>query len=339
MIQLTPEPANHPVTQQEISFPAMGSRAHLIGIGDAVSWLRARSRIDELESRWSRFRAGSEISLVNSRDGLATVVSGDTSLLIRRSVAAWRRTGGLFDPTVLRALITTGYDRDLRAIGHPRGSLGHDPAPGCSDIAVDPLTGVVFLPHGVGLDPGGIGKGLAADLVATEAVAGGAGGMLVSIGGDLRVAGSPPAQGWEIEIDHHVGPPARINLRAGGLATSSVLRRRWETTDGPAHHVIDPRTGAPSGGSTAAVGAVAVSVVAGEAWWAEALATTVLVGHNRNASGNTDDSTGGSTGRGTAAELEDMLGPAAALVTLADGHQFTLGGASGAFSCEPSEAA
>ena len=47
----------------------------------------------------------------------------------------------------------------------------------------------VRLLDGVGFDPGGIGKGLAADLVATAAVDLGADGAMVSLGGDLRVAG------------------------------------------------------------------------------------------------------------------------------------------------------
>lgn len=347
MVQNTAASPEHPGTLAQSAFQVMGSEAHLIMWGDIV-WgdavtdrgspeatltvesgttgsgtspglLAARRRIEDLESKWSRFRSDSEISVLNSRDGLATAVSQDTSLLIQRSVQAWRCTGGLFDPTVLRSIIAAGYDRDFPLIGRFTDSLDTDAPPGCSEVDVDPLTGLVFLPRDVGLDPGGIGKGLAADLAAAEAVTGGSKGMLVSIGGDLRVAGTPPSQGWEIEVDHHVAPPARINLRAGAIATSSVLRRCWDTPGGPAHHVIDPRTGAPSDGA-----AVAVSVVAGEAWWAEALATAILVGYH---------------GEGTAEELDGMLGSAGALVTLGTGTRVTLGGAGDAFSFEPQPSA
>jgi thiamine biosynthesis lipoprotein len=286
--------------------------------------------IKGLEARWSRFRTDSELSRLNAHRGRATIVSAVTSQLLQRAVWAWRATAGRFDPTVLDAVIGAGYDRSFEMIdrevsGFNAGLSARPPSidnmglhqratPGCEDVLIDPQTNLVILPPDVGIDPGGIGKGLAADLTATNAVASGATAALVSLGGDLRVAGTPPGEGWEVEVDHHLVEPARINLRAGALATSSVLRRRWETPDGRSHHIIDPRTGSPSNGD-----AVAVSVVAGEAWWAEALATTILVGFR-------DD--------GFTLELDDLLGPAGALVTLSDRSQHTFGSAGHAFSLE-----
>lgn len=278
--------------------------------------------IEGLEARWSRFRTDSELSRLNARHGRATVVSAATSLLLQRAVWAWQATQGRFDPTVLDAVIGAGYDRSFESINRDVGGSNarsidnavrlQRATPGCEGVLVDPETNLVMLPPGVGIDPGGIGKGLAADLTATNAVASGATSALVSLGGDLRVTGTPPTEGWEVEIDHHLTEPARINLRAGALATSSVLRRHWKTPEGEAHHIIDPQTGSPSSGE-----AVAVSVVAGEAWWAEALATAVLVGYG-------DDT--------STTELDDLLGPAGALVTLSDGSQLVLGSAGHAFS-------
>jgi thiamine biosynthesis lipoprotein len=34
-----------------------------------------------------------------------------------------------------------------------------------------------------------------------------------------------------------------VSITAGGLATSSTIARRWRTSSGWAHHIIDPRTG------------------------------------------------------------------------------------------------
>jgi thiamine biosynthesis lipoprotein len=179
-------------------------------------------------------------------------------------------------------------------------------------VAIDLVTSAVTVPSGIGLDPGGIGKGLAADLVATAAVDLGADGAMVSLGGDLRVAGAPPPEGWEIELDHHLVAPARINLLDGAIATSSTLRRRWSTTEGPAHHVIDPRTGRPSTGPL-----VACSVLAAEAWWAEVLATSLLVGWGEP---------------GSEPELLDLLADAGALLTFADGRQHAVGPLADSFS-------
>ena len=113
-----------------------------------------------------------------------------------------------FDPTVLAAVRAAGYDRSFDDL--PQISIldAVAPPPGCDGIEVDTRLDLVRLPAGVGIDPGGIGKGLAADLVATAAVDLGADGAMVSLGGDLRVAGTPPPEGWEIELDHHVVAPA-----------------------------------------------------------------------------------------------------------------------------------
>lgn len=180
------------------------------------------------------------------------------------------------------------------------------PAPGLGDALLDRSSRLVWLPPGIRIDPGGLGKGLAADLAAVEAVRDGAEdyGVLVSVGGDLRVAGAAPPEGWEVEIDHQLGVTTRVNLRAGAVATSSVLRRRWNGPDGPRHHVVDPRTGQPSDGP-----AVAVSVVAAEGWWAEVLATVVLL-----------DATGDAAG-----VPEDLLAGAGAFLSLADGTVRALG--------------
>lgn len=291
----------------------MGTTAHLVlsGVGapeakDVVGGLEA------LEARWSRFRPGSELSRLSSGADRPTVVSRPTALLIARAVWAYRRTGGLFDPTVLAALRAAGYDRTYCELPPVTGSGPAVPAPGCEGIEVDERTGLVTVPAGVGVDPGGIGKGLAADLAAVGAVADGALGAMVSIGGDLRVAGRAPEEGWEVELDHHVAPLGRVNVLVGALATSSTLGRRWSTGDGVANHVIDPRTGRPVCGPL-----VACSVLASEAWWAEAVATALLIGW-----GDPD----------VRPLVDSLLEGVGALITFADGDQQTVGAYETAFS-------
>jgi thiamine biosynthesis lipoprotein len=118
------------------------------------------------------------------------------------------------------------------------------------------------------IDPGGLGKGLAADLVADEAMQAGALGSLVEIGGDIRVAGIPPeGSGWPISISA-IGtdvPSAVIDVSDGGIATSTPRLRTWSTNGEHRHHLIDPTTLRPS---TADV--VSCTVIAGTAAWAEA---------------------------------------------------------------------
>jgi thiamine biosynthesis lipoprotein len=146
---------------------------------------------------------------------------------------------------------------------------------GCGGIQLDIARGRVRVPRGTSLDPGGIGKGLAADIVAAEVLERGSTGVLVNIGGDMRMAGRPPEGGWVVAVEDPRRPGSewlRLALTDGAVATSSALRRRWRQGEVDCHHVMDPRTGRPATGST-----VAVTAVAQTAWWAEVVATSLLV--------------------------------------------------------------
>lgn len=257
----------------------MGTTAHIVVVGGDEARLvdAARRRLDDLERRWSRFLPASEVSRLNRRPCRPVVVSADTFTLVARSVDAWHATAGRFDPTVLPAMRAAGYDRDFAQVAVAAGPLATPhPPPGCAGIRLDPAVGAVWLPDGVGIDPGGIGKGLAADLVSREMTEGGATGALVNVGGDLRVRGTPPVgDEWVVAVeDPAVGARelARFGLTSGAVATSSRLRRRWQVAGLDVHHLIDPTTGSPAQTDVATV-----TVVAAEAWWAEALATALCV--------------------------------------------------------------
>lgn len=201
----------------------------------------AARRLDELEGRWSRFLPDSEVSRLNAEPTVAQRVSRDTYVLVERLVQAWRSTGGSFDPTLLGTLVHLGYgvsrERSDRrtALAHDTGQRGRPEA-----IRVDATDGSVLLGVGTSIDPGGIGKGLAADLVVDEIIGAGAIGALVEIGGDVRVRGVPPAgTAWPIAI----GDDGEIVLVAdGGVATSTTALRTWNDGGRTMHHLIDPVT-------------------------------------------------------------------------------------------------
>jgi thiamine biosynthesis lipoprotein len=264
----------------------MGGEAHVVVNGAARHVEAARRRIADLEDRWSRFRPGSEISRLNRCGGRAVRVSPETFTLVEHAVWAWRATVGRYDPTVLPALRAAGYDRDLplviaaaevaeAAAVHPNQALV---VPGCSLVTLDHHELTVTLPPGVEIDPGGIGKGLAADLVTDELAIAGAAGSLVNIGGDLRARGDPVEGAcWSVAVEDPLHPePERplltVGIQDAGMASSSLLRRRWFRDGEARHHVIDPRSGRPVVGDL-----VAATAIAGDAWWAEVVTKNILV--------------------------------------------------------------
>ena len=259
----------------ELLFRAMGCDVHLVVNGgrDSLVW-EARRRIDDLESRWSRFRPTSEVSELTRRAGYPVEVSAETVELVRRSIDGWRMSGASVDPTVLGDVLRAGYTTSFeRLADQSHLDAGSFLSTGCDDIEIDGRA--VRLPAGTGFDPGGIGKGLAADIVVTELVRAGAEGVCVNVGGDLRVDG-PTSKGrpWTLGVENPwTGTPlVRLGLRCGAVATSSTLRRRWEVDGEVRHHLIDPATGRPSDSDL-----VAATVVAGEGWMADVLAKAVLL--------------------------------------------------------------
>jgi thiamine biosynthesis lipoprotein len=255
----------------------MGSDAHVIVVGDAhlVAPLiaTARRRIEQLESRWSRFLPDSEVCELTRRAGEAVEVSADTLLLVQRSIDAWWMSGGAFDPTVLGAVLRAGYDRSFDNMPAETTDGTSLLLTGCTDIEIDGTT--VRLPAHTGFDPGGIGKGLAADLVVAELLVAGADDACVNLGGDLRVAGAGPhGDGWTCAIEHEwsSGPVVHVGVADGGVATSTTLRRAWFVDGETRHHLIDPMTGQPS-----TTDLTSATVIAGEAWQAELLAKAVLL--------------------------------------------------------------
>jgi FAD:protein FMN transferase len=257
----------------------MGTQVELLAV-DAPSraLAAARHRLADLEARWSRFRPDSEISTLNRAAGRPVAVSPETLTLLALAVLGWQATGGRFDPTVLDALEAAGYDRSFDQL--PAGRPGADgarpapgPAPGLAGLRIDPEAGTVTLPAGIRLDPGGIAKGYAADLLCAQLLEGGATGVCVNIGGDLRVSGTAPQGGWVIAVPHpHGGQAATLQLTEGAAATSSPLRRAWQVGGRRAHHLIDPHSGQPANTSI-----LQATMVTAEGWRAEVAAKAAFL--------------------------------------------------------------
>lgn len=268
---------------QERRFRAMGSDARVVVVGGSPLIADAAvRRLDELEQRWSRFLPTSEIGQLNRAEGDPVLVSADTFGLVDHLVRAWRDTGGRFDPTLHDSVVALGYDEPW-PFEPPTHAGDPLPGPGCDGVLLDRVTRMVWMPEGLRLDPGGLGKGLAADLVAAEAMAAGARGVLVDIGGDLRVIGdSPDGPAWRLAVEHPGTPEvelARVETRDGGVATTSSRKRRWSLPDGrEAHHVIDPVDGRP-----AEVPWTSATALAKRAVDAEAGATVAFLDHRLDA--------------------------------------------------------
>jgi len=233
----------------------------------------------DLERRWSRFIADSELSQLNAHAGAPVFVSAETFDLVALAVDAWRATRGYFDPTMLEALMSSGYDRSFEELGGDDVVSSVPVAASIAsldDISLDPRARIIQTPPGVAFDLGGIGKGRAVDLVFEEIQAVGVDGVCVEFGGDLRVGGAPVAGGgWPVIVDDPFRPDSdlmTLGIGEGSVTTSSRLRRSWTTATGISHHLLDPRTLRPSES-----GVASVTVVSSSAAWGEVHAKAALI--------------------------------------------------------------
>jgi len=233
----------------------------------------AKSAVDKVvravDLAANRFREDSELSRLNATPGRDVVVSALLTKLIAAALRGARLTGGAVDPTVGSAVKLAGYNSDFAAV--PADGIAIDLVvsriPGWQAIVFDEAARTVRLPQGVDLDLGATAKALTSDLAAAAALSVVArGGVLVSLGGDISVAGDPPAEGWLIQASEDSSAPIdeleeTISVKSGGIATSSTTVRKWTRGGVELHHIIDPATGLPSLGPWRTATVVAGSCV------------------------------------------------------------------------------
>ena len=236
--------------------------------------------IRAIDEAASRFRTDSELSRINREPGRRIAVSPLMAQALAAGLRGARLSNGAVDPTVGSAVRLAGYDRDFATIP-PDGSpiqVSVSRVPGWEAIEFDEAARTVFVPRGVEIDLGATAKALASDLAAAAALeAAGSGGILVSLGGDIALAGDAPSEGWAVQTSEDSSAPIdddeeTIAIRSGGIATSSTTVRRWTRGGVVLHHIIDPATGIPAAGPWRTA-----SVVAGSCVDANIAATAAIV--------------------------------------------------------------
>ncbi len=241
------------------TFSVFGTTATLLvsdpGIVEAARII-ADDELAAVDRACSRFRPDSELSRLNGASGAVTSVSELFAELVEAALRAARLTDGDVDPTCGQALAEIGYDRDfavLQAAGEQprRRARPARRVPGWRSVQLDRRRLLAQLANGAQLDLGATAKAWAADRCAEIIAAKLGSGVLVSLGGDIAVAGPPPADGWRVRVtdDHAAGPEApgqTVTIRTGGLATSSTTVRAWAVGGRRVHHIINPATGEPA---------------------------------------------------------------------------------------------
>jgi FAD:protein FMN transferase len=242
----------------------------------------ARDRMLDAHERLSRFSEDSELSRLN-RDPRREVPA--SSLMRRLAIAvgvAGERSRGLVDATLLTEIERAGYRTSMagrdESLDHrpptpnaPLGPAHPHPARRWREIHVDEAAGTIARPPGLGIDSGGLAKGMVADLVADRVR--GRRAFAVDCCGDVRIGGTAGQKRVVRVADPFGGDPVHeLALSVGALATTGITRRQWVGGDGEqAHHLLDPRSGRPAFTGVAQVTAIASLGVLAETYAKAAL--------------------------------------------------------------------
>ena len=241
------------------TFPALGTFASLL-VTDRCSLELAygllAGELLAVDMACSRFRTDSELWRVNHAHGHPVGISPLLTQALATALTAARITDGDVDPTCGQSLVRLGYDRDFAQARRDTTALAAPPAPaaGWQTVELDTQRRTVRVPDAVMLDLGATAKALAADRAAARIHSAVGCGVLVNLGGDIRVAGDPPAGGWRVGIlddpasapAAHSEPSQAVIITGGGLATSSTGARAWRRGRTRMHHIVAPGTGRPA---------------------------------------------------------------------------------------------
>jgi FAD:protein FMN transferase len=257
---------SRPEQPAAVTFRALGTVVSVLvtepGQRDAAGAV-LRAELAAVDAACSRFREDSELSRLNRAGGREITISRYFADALAAALTAAEATDGDVDPTCGRSLIAIGYDRDFDELRRdvsarsPAGRLTVTGAPvaGWWLVELDRRRRTARVPRGVLLDLGATAKALAADRAALRIAEAFGCGVLVNLGGDIRVAGPPPEGGWRIGIADDLAPDdvpedvalaQTVVITAGGLATSSTKVRSWRRGTASLHHIIAPETGLPA---------------------------------------------------------------------------------------------
>ena len=255
------------------TFRAMGSPCELRLYAkspeqSAHAATQARTAVEVLEARYSRYRPESLLSRINAAAGTAARIEVDdeTAGLLDYAAQAWKQSDGLFD-------VTSGILRRVWDFKSQR-------VPAQEKIdALLPLIGwqrvewrrpFVRLPHaGMELDFGGYVKEYATDVAAAACLGAEIKHGLVELGGDIRVIGPhPDGSPWRIGIRHPRAPETAIAYveASEGAVASSGDYERCMIVDGRRYcHILNPKTGWPASGLAAVSVTAPQCLIAGTA--------------------------------------------------------------------------
>ena len=240
---------------------------------ELIQW--AANEAKRIEHKYSRFRDDSVLSEINKNAGNWQTLDAETESLLHFADECWQLSDGMIDITI------GAYMKHWRFDGKtppPARKLLKETAHLVGWDKIKLKTNEFFLPAGMQIDLGGIGKEYAVDSIAL-ALANklNTGGIMVNFGGDLSAIRAKVNQTpWTIGVENIKSEQqalSTIKLYQGAIATSGSTKRFAVDKKGKLlGHILNPKTGWP-----VAHGPASVTVVGNTATQCGLLSTYAML--------------------------------------------------------------
>lgn len=215
----------------------------------------------EFEAKFSRFKPDSELSILNKLT--ESPISEELCSILIEAQEYYQKTNGIFDPSILNALIKEGYAQSKK-LGFVSTSKNINDTQEealkdkykFSDVKINVETKTLVKPKELQIDLGGIGKGFIIDKISNFLKSKNYNDFCVDAGGDMYLAGKDIENKynyWAIEledpflaledkrIDISVEFPTLI-ISNKAIATSGTNKRRWLYENKEKNHIINPQS-------------------------------------------------------------------------------------------------
>lgn len=261
---------------QERSLFAMDTFMQLSAYGrHADKALNAcEQEIRSLEAALSATLPNSDVSRINTADGMPTTVHAETAALLADACAISERVDGAFDITVRPLVTLWGFSEEEQRVP------SQDEIDARLSLVdwrqIDVRENMVTVPRGMQIDLGGIAKGYCGERLRQLIKSHGVTGALLTLGGNIEAIGAKPdGSAWRVAIrdpqnEQQVLGVIEVIDRA--VVTAGSYQRYFEQDGVRYHHILDPKTGYPADS-----GLCSVTVIAESGTLADALSTAFLV--------------------------------------------------------------
>ena len=217
------------------------------------------------------------IYAVNAGAGSYVPVSQDCIDVMLTAMEQFSATGGAVDPGLFPIIKAWGFTLGEYRVPESWELNGLLTDKFTEGVLVDEAAGAIYIPGGMEISLGAVGKGYTAQKALEAMADAGVESAILSLGGNVQTLGEvkPNGASWQVAVTdpHDTGAYVGIlTIGEAAVVTSGGYQRYFEQDGVTYIHIIDPETGYPVDNDL-----LSVTVVTGDGGTADCLSTALFV--------------------------------------------------------------